>query len=172
MAIAPPKEYHLLKIDDEQGSRTVTLDAATYSLGRDQSNAIILTSKHISRKQALLLRLPKRQPHSYSFRLMDGDSSGKPSKNGLMVNGRPCKSRDLESGDVIVFANTVKAVYQVLPISQANFLKYLRFDEVDFHSIKSKAVNSVMTAPLETEIARPQQNWLADFANDEPTAFY
>jgi pSer/pThr/pTyr-binding forkhead associated (FHA) protein len=169
MAIDSSKECHLLKIDDERGSRTLTLDAATYSLGRDQTNAIILASKHISRKQALLLRMPKGQPHCYSFRLMDGDSSGKPSKNGVMVNGRPCKSRDLESGDVIVFANTVKVVYQVLPMTQASFLKYMRFDEVDFHSIKTKAVNTVVTLPVGTEFVKPEQNWLADFGNDEPT---
>jgi pSer/pThr/pTyr-binding forkhead associated (FHA) protein len=172
MTIDLTKECHLLKIEDERGSRTLTLDAATYSLGRDQTNAILLASKHISRKQALLLRMPKGKPNVYSYRLMDGDSAGKPSKNGVMINGRPCKTRDLESGDVIVFANSVMVVYQVLPMAQSNFLKYLRFDEVDFHSIKSKAVNAVMTVPMETEVKPNQQDWLADFASDDPTLFF
>jgi pSer/pThr/pTyr-binding forkhead associated (FHA) protein len=172
MAIDCSKDFHVLKIDDESGSRTITLDAATYSLGRDQNNAIILVSKHVSRKQALLLRMPNGH-HGYSYRLMDGDSAGKPSKNGLMVNGRPCKSRDLKSGDAIVFAGKVKVVYQILPIAQASYLKYLRFDEVDFHSIKSLTVNSVTTLPMETESRKPtQHNWLADFANDDPTLLF
>jgi pSer/pThr/pTyr-binding forkhead associated (FHA) protein len=171
MAIDCSKDCHVLKIDDESGSRTLTLDAATYSLGRDQTNAIHLVSKHVSRKQALLLRMPNGN-QGYSYRLMDGDSAGKPSKNGLLVNGFPCKSRDLKSGDSIIFAGKVKVVYQILPITQTNFLKYLRFDEVDFHSIKSQAVNTVATLPMELDPKKPQQNWLADFVNDDPTLLF
>lgn len=165
-------QCHILKIDDEMGSRTITLDAATYSLGRDPSNAIVLTCKSISRKQALLLRLPTDKPQDYRYRLMDGDSAGNPSKNGVLVNGRPCRTRDLQSGDQIVFAGRIKVFYQVLPIAQTGFLKYLDLKEVDFHSIKLAARDAVATLPDEKEGPQSKLNWLAEFGDDETTLFF
>jgi pSer/pThr/pTyr-binding forkhead associated (FHA) protein len=164
-------QCHLLKIDDEMGSRTITLDAATYSLGRDSNNAIILACKNISRKQALLLRLPTDKRHDYRYRLMDGDSTGKPSKNGMLVNGLPNRSRDLQSGDQIVFAGRVKVFYQLLPIAQTGFLKYLNLSEINFHSIKLAARDAVATVPKEEEEVNSRLDWLAEFSSDETTLF-
>jgi pSer/pThr/pTyr-binding forkhead associated (FHA) protein len=165
-------ECHILKIDDEMGSRTITLDAATYSLGRDPSNAIVLASKSISRKQALLLRLPTDKLNAYRYRLMDGDSGGKPSKNGVFVNGRPCRTRDLLSGDQILFAGQIKVFYQILPIAQAGYLKYLNLSEVNFHSIKLETRDAVATLPQELEKTKNGLDWLSEFGEDETMLFY
>ncbi|MEM8717182.1 MAG: FHA domain-containing protein, partial [Cyanobacteria bacterium P01_G01_bin.4] len=49
---------HILVIEDSSGRRTVSLEAATYSLGRDPSSALVLHSNYVSRQHAILLRVP------------------------------------------------------------------------------------------------------------------
>jgi pSer/pThr/pTyr-binding forkhead associated (FHA) protein len=136
-------ERHLLVVDDDNGRRSIALDAATYSLGRDQTNAIVLESKSVSRQHALLLRLPVPETAGYRYRLVDGNSEGRPSVNGVMVNGKRCSSRNLTNGDVIVFGLHVKAAYMVASMGQAEFTKYL--DMINFQSIKSELTNAKET---------------------------
>jgi pSer/pThr/pTyr-binding forkhead associated (FHA) protein len=142
---APTSECHILTIEDEHGKRTITLDAATYSLGRDQTNAIILNSRAVSRQHALLLRLPTNRSGFYRYRLIDGNASGKASTNGVTVNGTKTSLHDLNSGDLIVLARRVQLRYQLLPVAQSRYLQYLQFDSIDFHSIKSQPINSKAT---------------------------
>ncbi len=104
---------HLLIIEDTEGQRTIGLDAASYSLGRDQTNSVVLHSSFVSRQHAQLLRLPTQDPHQYSFRIIDGNSQGKRSTNGIVVNGQRCLSHDLRDGDQIVFSSDVTVYYQV-----------------------------------------------------------
>jgi pSer/pThr/pTyr-binding forkhead associated (FHA) protein len=136
-------ERHLLVVDDDNGRRSIALDAATYSLGRDQTNAIVLESKSVSRQHALLLRLPVPETAGYRYRLVDGNSEGRPSVNGLIVNGKRCSSHNLINGDVIVFGQHVKAAYMVASMGQAEFVKYL--DMINFQSIKSELTNAKET---------------------------
>jgi pSer/pThr/pTyr-binding forkhead associated (FHA) protein len=44
---------HLLVIEDDQGKRTIVLEAATYSIGRDLGNSIVLHSQSVSRQHAI-----------------------------------------------------------------------------------------------------------------------
>uniref|UniRef100_B8HT78 FHA domain containing protein n=1 Tax=Cyanothece sp. (strain PCC 7425 / ATCC 29141) TaxID=395961 RepID=B8HT78_CYAP4 len=139
---ATPQERHVLILDDEKGRRSIALDAATYSLGRDQSNAIVLESKAVSRQQALLLRLPLPGAR-YRYRIVDGNSTGKPSANGMKINGKNCTSHDLANGDAILFGGKVKASYMVVQMEQAEFIKYL--DLINYQSIKSEPTNAKET---------------------------
>jgi len=102
---------HLLVIEDMQGKRTVALKDATYSIGRNQSNTIVLDSKSVSRQHAFLLRVNAPETATYTFRIIDGNLQGKRSTNGLLVNDKRCFSHELNSGDVIVFGVDVKARY-------------------------------------------------------------
>lgn len=83
-----PRERHLLIVHDDDGSRAIALEAATYSIGRDPSNAIVLKSKTVSRRHAILLRLPNPATKGYRYRLIDGDAQGNRSANGTRVNGQ------------------------------------------------------------------------------------
>ncbi len=103
--------HHFLVIDDLQQRRTLLLEAATYSIGRATTNTIVLHSKLISRQHATLLRVPNPDSLDYVFRIIDGDLKGKPSSNGLLVNGDRCFWRDLEHSDVIEFSREVSAQY-------------------------------------------------------------
>lgn len=102
---------HFLVIEDMQKPRTIVLEAATYSIGRANTNSIVLYSKQVSRQHATLLRVTPASTRSYCFRIIDGDLKGKPSSNGLIVNGKRCFWRDLEHGDQIEFGAEAKAQY-------------------------------------------------------------
>jgi len=102
---------HLLLIEDEEGKRTVELQTSSSSIGRDARNSIVLRSPEISRQHAVLLRLPSMAEDDHKFRIIDGNFRGKPSTNGLLINGAPETSHDLRHGDEIVFAASVEARY-------------------------------------------------------------
>ncbi|MBF2006128.1 MAG: EAL domain-containing protein [Chlorogloeopsis fritschii C42_A2020_084] len=109
------KIWHLLVVQDLQGQRTIPLKEATYSLGRDSRNAIVLRSRLVSRQHAILLRVTLPETDQYAFRIVDGSFKGKQSTNGLFINGTKCFSHDLQHGDLIEFGNNqVKAQYYAI----------------------------------------------------------
>lgn len=135
---------HLFIVDDAEGRRTISLEAATYSIGRDVTNSIVLHSKMVSRQHAILLRVTAPETSNYLFRIIDGDLQGKRSTNGLIVNGRRLFSHDLKHGDVVVFGGDVKAQYFV-----ASNLSDEAFDEFrdtsDLSTILKNTVNPFQT---------------------------
>jgi hypothetical protein len=69
---------------------------------------------------ATLVKLP-REDGSYHYRIVDGKLNGKPSLNGLLVNGDKLQAHNLENGDVVVWGvNTTHKVTSHLhhPISK------------------------------------------------------
>jgi pSer/pThr/pTyr-binding forkhead associated (FHA) protein len=105
---------HTLIITDAKGSRKVPLGGLKYTVGRDVSNNIQLHSRFVSRHHAILLRVPGVEPGRYSYRIIDGDPSGKPSVNGLTINSHnKATSHDLNHGDVISLAPNVQIVYLI-----------------------------------------------------------
>ncbi len=104
---------HLLIIEDDKGRREFFLDAENYSIGRDPRCDLRLISQFVSRHHATLIR--KDQSNGgYSYEIVDGDSRGKASANGLLINGRKCYRYDLKNEDEIVFGPKVTAVYYQL----------------------------------------------------------
>lgn len=102
---------HWLEIEDNQGQRTIILEATTCTVGRDSTNTIVLYSILVSRQHAILLRMTTPDTDSHFFRLIDGNLQGKRSTNGIKVNNHTCFSHDLKHGDLIVFAGEVNARY-------------------------------------------------------------
>ncbi len=100
----------MLTIDDRGGTREMTLYQKQYTIGRDPRNDICLKSQFASRFHAVLRRI-ERSDGSYSYRVQDGDSTGKPSTNGLQVNGQRADQQDLQSGDVISFGPKTSATF-------------------------------------------------------------
>ena len=105
---------HQLIIQNQSDRRTVNIESATCSIGRDPKNNIVLDSPKISRYHATLLRITSPGTDSYHFRIIDGDLNGKRSTNGIEVNGKSCFSYDLQDGDVITFYQGITASYQVI----------------------------------------------------------
>lgn len=103
---------HILLISDAKGNRKIPLDALKYTIGRDVGNDIQLHSRFVSRQHALILRVPASDPGRYLYRIVDGDLSGKPSINGIMINNQQrVSSYDLCHGDTIVLAPNVQLKY-------------------------------------------------------------
>lgn len=102
---------HILIFSDNAGVRSILLKDKTYSLGRDKYNNIVfLTSKVVSRNHAMLFRTTcDRLGHEYQ--IVDGDSRGKRSTNGVIVNNERCHSHKLSHGDVILLGS-VEVLYQ------------------------------------------------------------
>lgn len=112
MAVLPHQD-HLLILEDEKGRKEFTLEDPVYSIGRDQNCDIKLFSQFVSRRHATLVRRPKDDGTFY-YRIVDGDLKGKPSANGLLINGRKLQAHDLEDEDEIIFGPKVRAIYYLL----------------------------------------------------------
>lgn len=108
-------ESHLLIIEDDQGRKEFILDRPVYSIGRDRDCDVRLISQFVSRRHATLVRLPRDDHQSgFYYRIVDGDAKGKPSSNGLMINGRRMPAHDLKNEDEVVFGPQVRAIYYLL----------------------------------------------------------
>ncbi|PMB53532.1 peptide-binding protein [Fischerella thermalis CCMEE 5201] len=123
-------ESHILILEDDQGRKEFTLERPIYSIGRDRECDIRLVSQFVSRRHATLVRLPRDDnSKSYYYRIVDGDAKGKPSSNGLMINGRKLAAHDLKNEDEVVFGPQVRAIYYLLkrdtmPPGQADVSEY------------------------------------------------
>lgn len=148
---------HLLVVDDAAGRRSIHLEAATYSIGRDTTNSIVLHSKVVSRQHAILLRVTSPDSIHYLFRIVDGDLGGKRSTNGLLINGQRCYSHDLKQNDLIVFGGDVKARYYA--VSNLTDEEFADFSDIpDLSMILSSPSNPYQTlVPIE-------ERDLADFS--------
>ena len=104
------REEHVLIITDGKGRREIKLKNETYSLGRGEKCSIVLQSQFVSRHHATLIRREEEECRCY--RIVDGDSQGKTSVNGMLINGRKLRFHDLKHGDKVVFGPQVEAVYE------------------------------------------------------------
>jgi tetratricopeptide (TPR) repeat protein len=104
-----------LVVEDDDGQREIGLIHARYTIGRDPKNDICLYSQFASRYHAVLERIDQNE-NSYTYQIRDGDATGKPSTNGIFVNGHKQQSLILKADDAIVFGPKVRATYQ-MPIA-------------------------------------------------------
>lgn len=111
---ALPLGQPMLILQDDWGRREILLERDRYQIGRDSSNDIQLYSKFVSRQHAVLTRTT-HDDGTCLYQLVDGNLDGKPSTNGLLVNGQKCRSCKLRSEDLIVFGPGVQATYRLAP---------------------------------------------------------
>ncbi|MGF1479765.1 MAG: FHA domain-containing protein [Cyanophyceae cyanobacterium] len=107
-----PNEGHFLIIEDDKGKNVVPLRQVQYAVGRAKECDIRIRSQFVSRRHATLLRRWRKNGKAY-YQIIDGDSQGNPSVNGLLVNGHKVSACDLENGDTIIFGPQASAVYQL-----------------------------------------------------------
>ncbi|MFM7406117.1 MAG: FHA domain-containing protein [Cuspidothrix sp.] len=136
-------ENHLLIIEDDQGRKEFTLENPVYSIGRDKECNIRLFSQFVSRHHATLVRLPRpNDSKRYYYRIVDGNAKGKPSSNGLMINGRKIPAHDLNNEDEIVFGPQVRAIYYLLKNTE-------RLSSTDASEYDITLINPGMTEDFE-----------------------
>lgn len=112
MTVKPVKhrEEHILVVTDGKGHREIQLKNETYSIGRGIQCDIVLQSQFVSRHHATLTR--RQEEEGSYYRIIDGNSEGKTSVNGLLINDKKVRFYDLKHGDRVVFGPQVEAVYQ------------------------------------------------------------
>ena len=112
MTVKPAKhlEEHILIVSDGKGRREISLQAQTYSLGRSKECNIMLQSQFVSRHHATLIK--REQDDGNYYRIIDGNSEGKTSVNGLLIDGKKVRFHDLKHGDRVIFGPQVEAVYE------------------------------------------------------------
>ncbi len=104
------REEHILIVTDGKGHREIKLHDETYSLGRGAQCDIVLQSQFISRHHATLIKRKNEEGNSY--RIIDGNTEGKTSVNGLLVDGKKVRFHDLKHGDKVILGPQVEAVYE------------------------------------------------------------
>ena len=104
------REEHVLIVTDGKGHREIRLVNPIYSLGWGGQCDIVLQSQFVSRHHATLTK--REGEDSSYYRIIDGDSLGKTSVNGLLVNGKKVRFHDLKNGDKVIFGPQVEAVYE------------------------------------------------------------
>jgi tetratricopeptide (TPR) repeat protein len=110
----------LLVLEDDWGRREILLERDRYLIGRDPKSDICLHSQFVSRQHAVLVRV--NQPdEKVVYKITDGNLDGKPSTNGLLINGIKCRSSELHAEDVIVFSPKAKATFRMIPTPPIDF---------------------------------------------------
>lgn len=107
---AKHREEHILIVTDGKGHREIRLQKQNYSLGRGNQCSIILQSQFVSRHHATLIK--READDGNYYRIIDGNSQGKTSVNGLLINGKKVRFHDLKNGDKVIFGPQVEAVYE------------------------------------------------------------
>ena len=113
MSVKPAKhrEEHILIVFDGRGKKEIVLSQTSYSLGRGPDCDIRIQSQFVSRHHATLIRRSHNDTEA-SYRIVDGDLTGKTSVNGLLVNEKKVSFHDLKNGDKVVFGPQVSAIYE------------------------------------------------------------
>lgn len=115
----------------------------------------MLNTVTVSRKHAILLRLPIPGENRYRYRLIDGDSNGKSSANGVFVNQQRCSSHELVNGDTISFGRKIQASYLTITMEEEAFAKYL--DCIESHDLKSNAGNGKVRPAADMDTSPPRK---------------
>jgi pSer/pThr/pTyr-binding forkhead associated (FHA) protein len=113
----PLELKHSLIIEDDRGRREYILDASMYSIGRDLKCDIRIDSQYVSRRHATLVQL-FADDGTFHYRIVDGLPKGKPSSNGLFVNGRRLPACDLNDRDEIKLGPKICATYRIRNFGQ------------------------------------------------------
>lgn len=107
-----PEHEHILIVEDDNGRKEIVLKETSYSIGREKKCDIRLHSQFVSRRHATLFRQKSDNGKVY-YQIYDGDGEGRPSSNGLLINGRKIPSHELKHKDEVVFGPKVFAIYQI-----------------------------------------------------------
>lgn len=138
------QEYHLLQIADLDGSRTIAFHAATYSVGRASSNALVVHDPSVSRNHCLFIRMPVNKD-KYVYRIVDGGINGMLSMNGLLINGDHYAEKILETQDFIQLGHHAVIHYMIANMSPREFETYFGDIILPFHSVQDEVLDPTDT---------------------------
>jgi pSer/pThr/pTyr-binding forkhead associated (FHA) protein len=109
----------MLMIEDDSGKREIWLERDRYLIGRDPKSDICLHSKFASREHAVLVKVVQDNGRT-TYQIIDGNLEGKPSTNGVLINGQKHRVWNLNHDDIIVFGPQLQATYRLLSPSHCS----------------------------------------------------
>ncbi len=151
------KNSHLLIIEEPGFRKTITLDKASYTVGRHSDNDIVFASQKTSRYHATCVRRTDIKTNSFSYWILDGNLKGSRSRNGIFVNGKKCLVHELKHGDIIKFSNDVKARYHIVSSFAEISSNNQQVSQVEYNSPPSNNHRSKTLISKETVVAPYQQ---------------
>lgn len=151
------KNSHLLIIEEPGVRKTITLDKASYTVGRHSDNDIVFASQKTSRYHATCVRRTDIKTNSFSYWILDGNLKGSRSRNGIFVNGKKCLVHELKHGDIIKFSNDVKARYHIVSSFAEISPNNQQVSQVEYNSPSSNNHRSKTLISKETVVAPYQQ---------------
>lgn len=142
-------QSHVLVIEEPASRKTILLEEAAYSFGRDASNSVVLFSKKVSRHHATLLRRTDQSNNCYSFWIIDGNLEGERSKNGVFVNNKRSLVQSLKHDDVIIMAD-VKLTYYITN----NLSEFLMIQAGDYNhkTTRKEEASEIIESSKETYV--------------------
>ncbi len=84
---------------------------------------------------------------TYRYAIQDGNLEGKPSVNGIIVNGRSTKKYILEDGDEIVIGGKATLIYRTPILSDQELEEKVTHPE--FRRLKGNVVGDIQTIQVE-----------------------
>ncbi|GAB4533619.1 MAG: hypothetical protein Tsb0014_19200 [Pleurocapsa sp.] len=161
------KVRHILVIEDPAVKRTVSLENATYSIGRHSSNDIVLSCQKTSRNHATLLRRTDVKTNKYSYWILDGDLQGNRSRNGIYVNDRKCLVHELKHGDAIRFSGDARAKYNIIS-NLAEFPEEINDNAPAENAINQQLISSQKTVLSEENSIASRETLTSNISFSEP----
>jgi pSer/pThr/pTyr-binding forkhead associated (FHA) protein len=116
-------ERHFLLFNNS-ARKLISLNQNSYNIGRSLCNEIMIEGNPISRVHARLQKVCHHPNGIEQYRIFDGVSDEKPSKNGVFVNESRSACHTLKNGDIISFANIIKALYIKASLSDSDFERF------------------------------------------------
>lgn len=106
--------HHILIINNLYSEQEIiSLTNSFFSIGRYNSNSLVIKSSAISRFHATIFPLKSLDSDNLSYWIVDGNlEQGVRSTNGLLVNRRKVLMYKLEAGDIIFLPGNIEIIYQ------------------------------------------------------------
>jgi pSer/pThr/pTyr-binding forkhead associated (FHA) protein len=114
---------HLLLFNNS-ARKLISLSQDSYKIGRSLLNEIVIEGNPLSRVHARLQKVCHYTGGIEQYRIFDGISDEKPSKNGIFINEIRSTCHTLQNSDVISFANIIKALYIQISLSDSDFERF------------------------------------------------
>lgn len=106
--------------------KIINLNDSYFTIGRNQSNSLVIKSHLISRFHATIFPLKRLFLDDCSYWIIDGNlQEGTRSSNGIFVNNRSVLMYELQPGDLITLPNNVQIIYQKLQREQTESITTL-----------------------------------------------
>lgn len=145
--MSQPLILHQLVFNSTTFKKTVHLHESLYSIGRHPSSSIVIPSLKLSRHHATLVKYIV-DDHEL-FCIVDGDTHGKRSTNGIYVNGQKYLEYELKHGDTVVFPGDIRATYQIVHGADNS---YYREDQGEDHTSESAIFKAILTQAKSTNL--------------------